>query len=80
MHVWHFSKYWIPICLFTLTPAARVTTVLSRYAHSSACSTRIMQAAVVSRSPQAAVDVGWGGYFHFNLGVLQVVRVCTEAL
>jgi hypothetical protein len=59
---------------------SRLTMVLSRYAHTSACSTRIMQAAVVSRSPQAAVVVGWGGYFHANLGVLLAVRVCTEAL
>jgi hypothetical protein len=39
-----------------------------------------MQAAVGSRSPQAAVVMGRGGYFHTNLGVLQAVRVCTEAL
>jgi hypothetical protein len=46
------------ICRFTLTLAARVTTVPSRYAHTSACSTRNRQAAVGSRSPKAAVVMG----------------------
>jgi hypothetical protein len=79
IHNWHFPK-WLPICPFTLTPAARVPMVLSRYAHTSACSARKTQAAVGSHSPQAAVVVGWGGYLHANLWVLQAVRVCTEAL
>jgi hypothetical protein len=47
------------ICLFTLTLAARVTTVPSQYAHTSACSTRNMQAAV-DRFSQSKSCSGYG--------------------